>query len=258
MQQRTYFFPVFLVTICFILLVIFAGQSGIFGFFTNSVQSIFFPLGAWSHAKTAVSSKEEALQKENDQLREELAAKSTLEADNKALRDQFETLSPSSKNLLPVAVVGMPSVIPNVSFPEAMIIHAGLDDGISVGSVVVYKNQLVGTVTSLQSHFATVTLLTAKKSSLAIKDQASQAPGVLKGQGSGELIVDNVLLSDTITVGDTIVTMGGQNESGKGMLPDLIVGKVISIEKNPSNLFQKARLEIGVPLNRLTTVFVIK
>lgn len=259
-MQRIYLLPAFL--ICFILVVciVILAKFGALQFVENGLQSTFFPLGQLVYQHTNASSNNSQLaklQKENAALLSQMQSFNTLQADNKALRDQFENSNPPSQNLLPVKVVGMPGVIPNVSFPETLIIHAGSSEGIVKNAAVIVKNELIGFITQTSAHFSIVTLVSNPASSFSVKTSGTQAIGILKGQGNGQTLLDNVLLSDTLKSGDIVVTIGSQNVSGNGWPPDLTVGKIVSIEKNPSNLFQKANVAPLIAFDRLTTVFVV-
>lgn len=249
MHEKTYFLPAFLISVAIILIFTIGGFFGFFGFLTNTLQSAFFPFSGFFQNQLTQQSVS-TLKKENLSLSEKLVSLQQIQADNKALRDQFQTPNPVSRSLLPFRVVGMDS--------EALTINGGQKDGLSQGSIVVVGQELIGTVSKTTAHFAEVSLVTSKKSSFSATTSTSGAIGVVKGQGNGQLLIDNVLLADTLTVGDFVVTLGNQNDSGKGLPPGLIVGKIRSVEKNPSNLFQRATLSPLLAFDHLSTVFVIK
>ncbi|HZJ18567.1 MAG TPA: rod shape-determining protein MreC, partial [Patescibacteria group bacterium] len=69
--------------------------------------------------------------------------------------------------------------------------------------------------------------------------------------------LDNVLLSENLKKGDIILTKGDIDQEENGYPPDLIIGKIISVDKSPSALFQKADVVSLVDLSKLTTVFII-
>jgi cell shape-determining protein MreC len=54
-----------------------------------------------------------------------------------------------------------------------------------------------------------------------------------------------------------VLTNGDVGLNGSGFPPDLIVGKITSIEKKPSALFQKAEVESFLDFSKITAVFVI-
>jgi len=69
--------------------------------------------------------------------------------------------------------------------------------------------------------------------------------------------LDNVVLSDSIAVGDYVVTKGDLTIDNSGYPPSLIVGKIISVEKKSSDLFQRGKVKSLVDFSRLSTVFVV-
>jgi rod shape-determining protein MreC len=251
--------PVFLFFLIIVLIIIFIswkfGFQGL-GFF----QSLFYPVQktsvSISHATTGGSLIDQ-LKAENAKLKVQLSKQQEIQRENQALRDQFNTTVPTSQDLLPATIIGMPAFLPSITTPEELIIDKGTQDGVKVGSVIVCKDSLVGIVTKANNHFSQVLLVTNNKTSFTAKDTATNALGIVKGQGGGQIMLDNVLLSDSLHVGDVVVTGGSVDINGKGYPPGLVVGKITSVEKNPSNLFQKASVQSLVDVAKLTEVFVI-
>src|SRR5579872_5271614 len=242
MRERTYLLFVFLFCLCAVGAILLISKFGWLSFVENSIQEVFFPLNAlvYEHSMPSSSSQLSKLQQENAALLAQLQSLNQLQADNTALRDQFQTTTLPTKNLLPVQVVGMPGVIPNITFPETLIVNAGNSEGIHNGQAVVVKNELIGFVTQISSHFSVVTLVSNPSSSFSVRTSGTGAIGIVKGQGNGQMIIANVLLSDSLKINDTVVTMGNQDISGNGLPPNVLIGKVVSVEKNPSSLFQQA------------------
>ncbi len=188
------------------------------------------------------------LQAENTQLQ-------LIAQDNKALRDQFQTANPLPQHVIPADIVGMPQFIPGVSSPEGLIIAATTT--MQMHMPVVYKNMLLGTITAVNGRYAKVSLVSTSNISFTGKTAQTGAVGIIKGQGGGQILFDNVLLSDNLKIGDTVVTTGETTFDGRGIPPGLIVGKITSIDKNPSSLFQKASIQMLVDITRLPMVFVL-
>ena len=260
MREREYLLPAFLLSFGLMLLLLLLGRAGALFFLQDSLQTLAFPINTFLQNKTAPQQNMQfaALQKENQQLEEKLNTFSQLQADNKALRDQFQTTNPAPRNVLPATVVGENGAVPNISFPEEIVINKGKVDGVKKGQAVVEGQQLLGTIGNVSTHFSQVILITNRVSTFSVRDSTTGAIGVVRGMGSGGLLLDNVLLSDSITVNDSITTSGSQNLSGQGIPSGLILGKVISIDKKPTNLFQSAQLLPLVAFDHLITVFVIK
>lgn len=259
MRDRTYALPVFLFCLVVAVLLFLFGWLGWLRFVENSLQNVFFPVVAVFHKQTAgnESMQEKAVHNANTLLAEKDAEIVKLQSDNKALYDQFQTTTPSPQSVLPAAVVGENSAVPNISFPEELVINKGSVDRVGKGYAVVADQQLVGIITDVSSHFSLVRLITNTASSLSVQDEKTGAIGIVKGQGSGSLLLDNVLLSDTLQVHDVIVSSGSKTVSGKGIPSNLILGRIVSIDKKPSSLFQSAQLAPIVSFDRLTAVFVI-
>lgn len=262
MRSRRAFLPIFLVSIGLVFFTLLFSTLGWLGFVTDTVNWGIFGAGKIFSlpfsAFTSSNQKEiDSLKKENAALRLSLAKDAVIQADNTALRDQFQLTTPAPQKLLPVQIVGRPNTIPNVSFPESVVVDGGKNQGITSGMAVVSQSSIVGTVDRLTDNYALVDLVTSKNSSFAGKDTTTGAIGVVKGQGNGEMIFANVLLSDKLNIGDTIVSQGSQDTLGKGYPPDLIVGKITGIEKNPTALFQSARVQTLVAFDTISRLFIL-
>jgi len=177
--------------------------------------------------------------------------------DNKALRDQFETKNPISTNLIPAQVVGAPGFLPGITVPENYTIDKGEADGVSFGDAVVFKDNLVGRVVKTTQFLSSVQIVTNSSSLFTVKTLETNALGVIKGQGGGNLILDNVVLSETLKLGDMVLTKGDLDINGGGFVPDLIVGEITAISKNPSDLFQRAKIKSRVDFSKITKVYVV-
>ncbi|HSW87744.1 MAG TPA: rod shape-determining protein MreC [Candidatus Saccharimonadales bacterium] len=198
---------------------------------------------------------ETQLQQENKKLIQKLAQYKRLEQDNAALRDQFQISKIPTKHLLPVHIVGEPGFVADSI--ETVIIDKGSQDGVRNGMVIIYKDNLLGKVMRTTNGFSQVAVISNDSISFSAKTLQTNALGVIKGQGSGGLIFDNVLLNQTLKTNDIVVTNGDLDINGNGYPPDLIVGKITGIQKVPSALFQKANITALVDITRLSMVFVM-
>lgn len=261
MLRRRRFIPIIL--ICFIIstIVLFAFHAKKNNGISNTITTIFVPVQKFVFSvHNPIVNTDNAikkLQNENDALRKRLVDQTKLAKENEALRDQFQTTTLPSQHLLPATIIGVPGFLPGISLPEAFIIDRGSRDGIKKGMPVVYKDVLVGSITDLTASSAYVVLLTAKNTSFTATTLDKNALGVIKGQGNGAMILDNILLSQQIKKNDIIVTNGDVHMDGSGYPPGLVVGRITAIEKNPSALFQKADVVPAAVLTELSTVFVL-
>lgn len=259
MRKSNSFFLAFFVFLLISVLIFGLSKFGILNPISSILQKIASPVQGLTYNATnflGTGDKIKKLENENLLLTSMLSDQKKLKDNNSALSDQFQTATPKSITLVSANIIGAPSFIPGISPAEFFIIDKGTADGVSIGQAVIYKNNLVGKITKTNSFLAEVTLITNLKSSFTAKSSAN-ALGVVKGQGAGSLILDNVLLSDQLKPSDLVFTNGDVNLSGVGFPPDLVVGKIAAIDKKASSLFQRADIVSFLDFSKMTTVFVI-
>jgi rod shape-determining protein MreC len=197
------------------------------------------------------------LKEQNAELESQLAKYKEQDKEMQAFRDQFATTTPSSSSLLPVHIIGLKAFIPGVSLPEQIIIDKGRKDGVLNNDAVIYKNNVVGKVAIANEHVSLVDLSFKKGFSVTATTSQTNSLGISKGQGQGSILLDNVVLSDSLTKGDVVVTKGSTDSDESGIPPGLVIGKIISVDKKASNLFQTARVQSLVDITHMTTLFVV-
>lgn len=260
MKKGERFFPVFFIFL--FLSLVFWGLSnlGVFSGVRLILERLTSPLqGAKYSLFQKIPSffedpRVKKLTQENVTLRSKIIDRKRLEQENAALLDQFKTTTPTSYSLLPAQIIGTPDFIPGVS-PSSFILNKGTKDGIKVGYGVVFKDNLAGKITRASFYLSKVDLINNFSSSFAAKTEKGVL-GVIKGD-SEKMILEHVILSQTLSISDTVLTYGDLNIEGAGYPASLIVGKIVSVDKNPSSLFQKAEVESILDFSKLTTVFVI-
>lgn len=251
MQKKKNFLPTFLILLALTLFLVFLSSTGILrglrSFFergTVPLQKMVFGV-VTNHEDTPDLAK---LRGENIKLTSELVKQKELLKENQALRDQFATQKPAPKKLLPANVVGQKI--------DKIIIDKGIDEGVEKGDIVVFKDNLIGKISKSSARISVVDLPISKNIFLTAKIQNSSTQGVVKGVESG-IILDNVVLSDKLGMGELVVTKGDIDDTGKGFPPDLIIGKIASVNKKASNLFQTAEIESLIDFSKIEMVFVI-
>ena len=245
----------------FVAIILFGiSQTGIGGGVAGILRWVFTPFQiSLFHGQQLISSHQNPLEKlqiENNQLKIALAKQKELENENQALHDQFHSTELYSQKLLPATIVSMPGFIPTVTAPSDIILNRGSRDGAQVGNAVIFQDNFIGVIDTVTDHFCKVVLVTKNGVSLIAKDSDTTALGVIKGMGSS-LVLDNVVLSDSLHVGDTVVTGGTLPVSGSGYPEGLVIGKIISIDRDPSALFQKASIQSLFKIEKLQTVFIL-
>ncbi len=263
MQRRENFFLTFFIFLILSIVIFAFSKFGVLNGVSSVLSKVLSPFrvitfNSFSFIRDIENdTKIEKLKEENRNLIRLFVNQQVLKSENQALRDQFQTSNPKSQNLLPARIVGAPSFIPGISEPSSLILDKGTSDGVDVGDAVVLKNNLVGQVTNVNMFFSRVTLITDTSSSFTGKDVRTGAIGVISGEDK-IMIFGNVLQSSDLKLSDIIVSKGDLDMKGYGYPPDFIVGKIISLQKEPSALFQKAEVVSLINFSSLSTVFVWK
>jgi rod shape-determining protein MreC len=184
------------------------------------------------------------LQRENAQLRE-------IQGEYQLLQDLFDRARES-----PEFGRQMASIIGYDTSPlfRSIIIDKGSDDGVLVGMPVESARGLVGQVFRTSAHSAMVILITDNISSIPARLDASRATGIVRGGGlGGAMTMDWIGLEEQVAVGEVVLTSG----LGGKFPQDMVIGRVVDLEKRESDLFQRAVIQPAVDFNALELLFVI-
>ena len=241
--------PIFSILLIISLFILFFFQNPL----SAGLQTITLPIQEWafniSVKPSGTLTPQQQLQQENNQLRAELAQMQEIKKDNQALHDQFKVTTPAPEKLLPADVIGLQQ--------SSLLINKGSSDFLHLGEVVVYKDNLIGKITKITPHISQIALLNDASTSFTAQTAKTSANGIVRPLDSGTIILANVVLSDKLEKNDLVMTKGDLDSQGHGYPPKLIVGKIISIDKQASSLFQAAKIQSLVDVTQLRMVFVI-
>ena len=137
---------------------------------------------------------------------------------------------------------------------RSIIIDRGTEDGVLPGMPVESARGLVGQVYRASPRAAQVLLITDNISSIAARLSASRATGIVFGSGSsGPLTMEWIDQEAQLEVGDVVLTsgLGGQFPA------DLVIGRVVALERNEADLFQNATVQPAIDVSDLEIVFVL-
>ena len=138
-------------------------------------------------------------------------------------------------------------------FIRSVWIDRGSDGGLQQGMPVVTERGLVGRVAEVYSTIARIQLITDPQSSVNLRLQTSRADGALQAQLNGELWVDAIDQSASVTPGELVLTSG----LGGAFPPDIPVGQILTVRKRDYELFQQAVVQPSADLENLLVVLVI-
>jgi rod shape-determining protein MreC len=261
MQKRAGLLTIFFIVFILSIMLIYIFRQQVVPRTQNVVEQVTFPIqhsvySAFGGALVRIGG-DEKLRQQNRELASKIVDHDELSKEAKALRDQYDLEVVPTQNLLPAHVIGMKTFIPGVSLPEEIILDKGSNQRVELGQTVILTNNVVGTIKNVSEGRSLVTLISNREQSLTAKATKTDALGIIKGKGNGMLVLENVVLSDKLEKGDLVVTKGDQNITGAGFPPDLVIGKIASVDKKASDLFQTAEIESLIDFSRLSTVFII-
>src|SRR6187431_2246009 len=139
-------------------------------------------------------------------------------------------------------------------------IDRGSDAGISVDDPVVAEGgALVGKVIEVGNGFSRILLINDSRTNVAGLIETSRALGDLRGNGERPLQMTNIPATDSVNVGESVVTAGIELETGvRSSYPKgLLIGQIVEVTREPNHLFQTALVQPYAQLDRLEYVLVI-
>ena len=174
-----------------------------------------------------------SLQRQNDQLRAELAQAQASDAD----AAQLASLLHLAKGKY--TVVTGTVIAAGGDYADTVTLNVGSADGITTNETVLNGDGLVGTVAGTTPTTATVQLATDAGATVGVKMTGSGQIGALTGTassmtGSAELKLTMFSSSAVLRPGQTLVTFG--SVGGRPYLPGIPVGTVAAVTTQPGSL----------------------
>ena len=136
---------------------------------------------------------------------------------------------------------------------DTIIIDKGKGHDVRKDMVVISGNGLVGRVRESGWSISRVLLITDRDSVVGAVVQDTRDEGAIVGTGSG-LIMKYLELGSNVNKGDKVISSGFSGIFEKGIL----IGEVVSVEKDASGLYLNAKIEPEVDVMRLEEVLVMK
>lgn len=257
-KQKVYQIFSFCILISFIFIIF--SPSRPVRFLSGVLEKTLSPLQTSVYSNLGLILKDdneelEKLKTENLELNIKLVKIKKLERDLQVLESQLSESTPNPKKLIITNIIGSDISYPG-SNPSEVIIDKGESHGITSGKAVVYKNNLIGIIHKTVNNRAVVKLVNNNDISFTAETLQTGALGIIKG-GENSIRFTNAVLSDTLTREDLVITKGDLRLDGKGLPPGLIVGRINSIDKKPSALFQSASVTPLVDIAKLSVIFVV-
>lgn len=259
---------VVLVGICLVLLVV--SDSGpvlelrrgvnfaaapVQGTLADGTRSITRILGAFGEIDT-LRRENVTLQGRVDALEDEVAVLETAREQNDRLNRVLKTKGVLDNKTVAAQVIRRQSS----QFERGLTIDRGQKVGISVGDPVLSEGgALAGSITDVGEGFSTVQLINDTRSLVIGLDRRSRATGEVVGRLAAPLAMENVTVTDTVEIGDVVITAGiDLGKRFKSLYPKgLPIGRVVAVENEPGSIVQTALVEPAADLDGLEIVLVI-
>ena len=237
--------------------------------FLNPFREIFFKVArpfektfcflSWKVSQTSdVISSIGELKQENGRLNEENlkllsenAILRDMKAENEILRRELSMLPRSKFDLDPARIISYDSR----GHGNWIKIDKGEKHGVKIGMPIIISDSImVGKVEKVFSESSQVILIISSQSSINSVVGATGTKGIIKGKYGLKMIMDMVLQTDPINIGDKVITSGVGSNIPRGLL----LGTINEISLSPDRLFQQAVVSPALDFSRLNIVFIIK
>jgi rod shape-determining protein MreC len=195
-----------------------------------------------------LKSDNESLKLENQELSAKVAELLKLKTENETLKNALQIGLEKEFRLV------LAKVTNKEIGRDIILINKGARDGMSSGMPVVTEQKvLVGKITEVSDRFSKVMLITDKESVFDAKIQDTKTEGVVKGASNFSAIFDLIPRDSEIKEGDLLITsvFGGIFPEG------ILAGKIIKVEKNDTDAFQKAQIQPIFDIKELGNLFII-
>ena len=214
---------------------------------TNDLEDVLEGPRDLETARTEIAQLQEridTLERENEELRE-------IEGEYQLLLDLFNRArqAPDYQRLT-ASVIGLDS---NQSV-RSIIVDKGSADNVRVGMPIESARGLVGQVFRTTPNSSQGILITDSSSAVPARLGTSRATGILRGGGvGGSLSMDWIDLKHQLEVGEVVLTSG----LGGRFPQDLVIGRVIEVDRREAELFQRAIIQPAVDFDSIEVLFVI-
>jgi rod shape-determining protein MreC len=135
---------------------------------------------------------------------------------------------------------------------RSVYIDKGEHDGIKPDMAVITADGIVGKVLRVYRSTSLVLLIDDQTSGVGSILDKTRLQGILRGTPSGELVLEKVMSDETVSLGELVLTSGGDGIFPKGLL----VGRVTKASPG-SELFLNIRVRPAADLSKLEEVLVV-
>ena len=258
----------FLTAVCLILIIVSSVSNSVNNALRNGINTVLMPMqrglnqvGSFVFGEAENLAELKRVQDENAQLSEEVAQ---LREDNTRYQlqlaelDKYKELLDMKEQYPDFETTGAHIISKNSgNWYRTVKIDKGSADGIQVSMNVIADGGLVGIVTSVETHTATISTIIDDGRSVGAMAQLSQDPCIVTGDlllyDEGRLLLQHINKDDDVENGYKIVTSNTSSE----YLPGILIGYAEGLEIESNTLTKSGYLIPVVDFAHLDSVLVI-
>ncbi len=189
------------------------------------------------------------LERENQELRTQLAASTELKLENERLNQLLEFKLTTKMKLLAAKVIAR-DLSPD---HESIRINRGYRQGLRKLMGVITVEGVVGYVLSTELDTAQIIVITDRAAAVDALVQRTRARGLISGKDATSIRLRYLQRAEDVVVGDAVVTSGLKGTFPKGFP----IGKVTNVRKTDFGISQEALVEPILSPSNLEEVFVV-
>lgn len=193
-----------------------------------------------------------ALQQEIRELREQTAQTTSLQKEVELLKKQLDSPISQGAETIATRVIGFNRKDENIY----LILNSGAEEGVGVGDAVILGQSLIGKITAVSPHRATVLPVIATQSIVPAYVQDSEGTrvnGVVHGEFNSGLVLSQFVREKMLEKNEFVFSSGLDGNYPAGLL----IGQVSQVTSAKANVFQEALLLPLWDMATLDTVFVL-
>jgi rod shape-determining protein MreC len=198
------------------------------------------------------------LDQENQTLREELDRMPAIAK----LNDDWTKITEAQQSV-PYQTTPARVIVRDLSDVRSrtLILNKGSGDGLSAGQVVIDAGgALVGRIVYLDATVSTVLLVSDPSAVVVGKEAKTGATGTIRGQISGQLLMQYVDVAAKLQKGDAVATAGEAlpcTNDRSPYPPGLLIGDIVEVKSDPNAVVQSAVIQPAAHLSDATFVLIL-
>ena len=224
--------------------------SGFYNFSSN-IRNVY----DWQFNKHDLEKNLKEMEEKLNRLTAENAKLKITEEENKVLREYLRFLAKDDYRYIMANVIARGDISDSAGVVDSIVIDKGREDGVSPGLAVINgQGIIIGKISEVKEDIAKINLTYSKKCKIAatILNEEKTA-GITEGKLGLTIEMNFIPQGTKLNIDDLVVTSGLEENIPRG----LVVGKIISVDSESNELWQKAIIEPVADINNLIFVSVL-